>query len=242
MNRNIILKNIQDFGYTENEAKLYLTALETGTSPASILAEKSDLNRVTAYGTCQKLLKKGLFTVSEIKEIQHFTAIDPDIFFAEQKNKMDQLSATLPILKSLTTDANEKPVVRYFEGIEGLKNAYEITLNAQTEILNYANSRNIRDHWKEYDTDYVTRRAENKIFLRGIAPDDAHGRRVQGNDTLFFRETKLKPKKLFWVENEIKIFDDKVLIVSFDPHPFAILMQSQTVAETQKQIFNLAWN
>ncbi len=242
MHKNVILKRIQDLGYSINESKLYLTSLEIGTSPASLLSKKSKINRITAYGVCKELVKKGLFTTSLIKNIQNFTAIDPDIFFSEQKNKIKELSESIPLLKSLSSKSDKKPVIQFFEGIEGLKNAYKISLSAHTEILNYANSQNIRDHWKEYDTEYVKQRSKQKIFLKGIAPDDEFGKKVKKNDRLFFRETKLKPKKYFWVENEIKIFDDKVLIASFEPDPFAILIQSETVTETQRQIFNLAWN
>ncbi|MDH3324263.1 MAG: hypothetical protein OEL89_01345 [Candidatus Peregrinibacteria bacterium] len=244
MNKSILIKNIKHFGFTENEAKLYLAALECGTSPASKLGQKAGLNRVTAYGTCQHLLKKGIFTVSEIRNTQNFTAIDPEIFFEGQKNKMTALETSLPSLKALGNTENHHPTVQFFEGIDGIKQAYEITLKSKTEILSVANSQNIRIHWPEYDEEYVARRAKKKIFLRGIAPGDAEGKKVHRDDKKYYREIKLQPPKLFStkkVENEINIFDDKVLIASFEPTAFAILIESTTVAETQRQIFELAW-
>ncbi len=242
MKKDVIISNLVGFGYTATEARIYLTALECGTAPASQIAEHLNLNRVTTYGTCQKLVKKGLLYNSKIKDTKHFTAIEPELFFEEQRQKINILASSIPFLKELSTQHTIRPKVQLFEGIDELKKAYKKTLSAKTEILNYANSRNIRDHWPNYDKEYVRQRAKRKIFLRGIAPDDHAGRMVQKSDKDFYRETRLFPKDLFRVENEINIFDDKILIASFEPRSFVILIQSSTVAETQRQIFNLAWH
>lgn len=238
---NKVLQSLQSFGYTDREIAVYLAALYTGTAPASKIGTQADLNRVTTYGVLQKLLEKGLFTTTCIQDIQHFTPVDPALLWERQQQKLQQFEKTLPFLSSLASGSDLHPAVQLFEGLSGLKKAYLQTLKAKTEILNYANSRTIRDHWPSYDEEYVSIRAERKIFLKGISPDDALGKKVQAADGQFYRETRLLPQKLFWVENEIKIFDDKVLISSFEPRAFAILIQSQAVADTQRQIFNLAW-
>lgn len=135
------------------------------------------------------------------------------------------------------------PHVRFFEGWEGVRRVYEDTLTAKSEILNYANSAVVREFWPAYDVEYVAERVKRGIHLRGIAPEDAAGRKVHGQDREKLREIRLVPGKDFDFTNEINIYDSKVAICSFasQPQMFAVIIESKEVAETQRQIFEMAW-
>lgn len=240
MDENIIKKFI-DIGFSQNEAKVYLASLESGTAPVSDIAQAAGMNRITTYSLLQKLLEEGLVTISMKSGTRHFTALNPEVLLEDVRRKTESFEKSVPFLKSLMVGHETRPMVRFFEGLEAVKKAYLETLGSHTEMLNYANSKNIRDHWTQYDQEYVLSRKKKQIFLRGLAPEDSQGRKVQEGDAEYFRETRLLPKKHFWVENEINIYDDKLFIASFDPEPFAIIIQSQAVADTQRQIFEIAW-
>ena len=137
--------------------------------------------------------------------------------------------------------------MRYYEGWEGVKHVYEDTLTAKSELLNFANSAVVRRFWPNYDEEYVAERVKRGIKLRGIAPDDAAGRKVHGEDKEHHREIRLVPGKDFDFKNEINIYDHKVAICSFDSglrgdrDMFGIIIESKEVSETQRQIFEMAW-
>lgn len=244
MNKDIILNILKSLGNSEKEARVYLANLEIGLAPASQLAQKARLNRVTTYETLKKLLEKGMVSVTVMAQTKHFRALDPNTLLAATENRYEGLKQALPYLSSLQSAENHNHTVQLFEGLVGVKRAYSETLKSKTEILGYANSKNIRAHWPNYDFDYVKKRRDNKIFFRGLAPLDAIGKKLKAQDDLYFRElrlieqTKFSAKKF---ENEIKIFDGKMLIVSFEPQLFAILTESKTVYETQAQIFEIMW-
>ncbi|MBI2635709.1 hypothetical protein HYW84_00070 [Candidatus Peregrinibacteria bacterium] len=82
-----------------------------------------------------------------------------------------------------------------------------------------------------------------RVHLRGIAPDDAAGRRVHGEDRKKLREIRLVSARDFDFTNEINIYDSKVAICSFasSPQMFGVIIESREVAETQRQIFEMAW-
>ena len=84
---------------------------------------------------------------------------------------------------------------------------------------------------------------ERGIHLRGIAPDDAAGRKVHGEDKEKLREIRLVPARDFDFGNEINIYDRKTAICSFGSQRdlFGVIIESKEVAETQKQIFEMAW-
>lgn len=236
-----IVKCLTDVGLSDKESHVYLAALEKGTAPVSKIADSAGYNRITTYTILEKLLGQGLVTLTNRSGVKHFTAISPEILGETVMQRAKNFKKNLPLLRSLAGGGATKPVVQFFDGLEGVKQAYRETLNSNTEILNYANSKNLREHWPEYDEEYVAERAKKKVFLRGLAPDDEPGVQVQEDNKKFFRNIHLLPQEQFWVENEINIFDDCVLITSFDPKVFALLIQSSAVAETQRQIFEMLW-
>ena len=242
MNENILIESISVLGLNEKESKIYLSLLRSGNSPASLVAKNAGINRVTAYGILEVLEKKGLVQSAHRQGMQHFTALHPDLLVENAKQRTEMLEKVLPDLKSLMQHHDFRPSMRFFEGISGIKKAYQETLKSKTDILNYANSKNIRDHWPEYDQEYVEKRKRKKIFLKGLAPADDFGDRVLSEDKNSHRETRLIPHKFFEVENEIKIYDNSMMIASFMPHPFAIIIESKPVADTQRQIFDIVWN
>ncbi len=242
MDKNILTQKLQNIGLQKNEARIYLSTLESNTSPVSQIAKCAQMNRVSTHSILLRLLEKGMVIRSERKGISYFTALNPEILIRNTEQKAHSLAESLPFLRSIAGEKIVHPSVRFFEGIEGIKEAYYESLTSQTEILNYANSKNIRDHWSQYDEEYVLGRAERNIFLRGLAPDDKDGKIVQNQDAKYHRETRLIPVEHFQIENEIKIFDENMLITSFEPFPFALIITSKAVADTQRQIFQIAWN
>ncbi|MBI4994324.1 hypothetical protein HZC21_01610 [Candidatus Peregrinibacteria bacterium] len=238
MNLIPVIKNI---GLTDKEARVYLACLELGSNVVANIAGRARVNRVTAYDVLEKLIKKGMVNFMTKKGARFYNATDPQTVAAETKRKADDFKKALPDFKRLKGDAIH-PRIKYFEGLDGIKAIYEDTLNSKTEILNYANSREIRDHWPTYDSDYVTRRVKQKIFLRGIAPMDEHGKWVHERDKENFREIRLVPEKEFTFTNEINIYDDKVAIISYKDKPLiGMIIESLEIANTQRDIFKMAW-
>lgn len=231
------LKNI---GLTEKEARVYLACLELGWESATRIARIARLNRVTTYDILEKLAKKSLVNIVIRKNTKYFSALEPDLLLAETQRHTSQLKLILPALKRLTTGAKH-PQVQFYEGVEGIKAIYADTLTSKTEILNYANSQAIRTFWPEYDEEYVAKRVKKKIYLRGIAPLDEHGLRVQAEDTKMHREIRLVPKETCNFTNEINIYDNKVAIASFTDELIGMIIESSEIANTQRAIFHMAW-
>ena len=232
---------VKDIGLGPKEARIYLACLELGSSTVSDIADKSGVNRVTAYSILEKLIKKGFIHFLTKDGVKFFDATDPEIVKRELKRKISEFSHALPAFKRLRGEASH-PKIQYFEGIEGIKALYADTLSSKTEILNYSNSKEIRDHWPNYDEEYVKERVRRKIYLRGISPLDEHGLRVQTEDKENYRELRLVPATEFSFTNEINIYDDKVAITSFKDIPLiGMIIESLEVANTQRDIFKMAW-
>ncbi len=235
---------LRSVGFDEKEAELYLTGLQVGSAPASEYAKSSGLNRITTYNALENLVHRGFFTFVKKMRGKWYAPVAPEYLSVEAHKNAQSLDRLMPELRSLQGAHYRSPRVRFFEGWEGIRRVYEDTLIAKTELLNYANSTVVRKYWPGYDKEYVAERVRHGIYLRGIAPDDATGKRVHGEDREYLREIRLVSQKEFDFKNEIKIYDSKVAIISFGPEEramFGVIIESKEVAETQRQIFEMAW-
>lgn len=232
---------VKNIGLNDKEARVYLACLELGSSPVSEIARRARVNRVTAYDVLEKLMKKGMVNTFLKAGIRLYDATDPQMVAAEVKRRQRDFLKSIPDFRRLRGDAIH-PRIRYFEGLDGIKAIYEDTLSSKTEILNYANSKEIRARWPNYDEEYVAKRVKHKIYLRGISPADEHGEWVHEHDQKYFREIRLIPTNQFTFTNEINIYDDKVAIISYKDKPLiGMIIESLEIANTQRDIFKMAW-
>jgi HTH-type transcriptional regulator, sugar sensing transcriptional regulator len=242
-----IVHVLQSVGLDSKQSQLYVAGLQLGTAPASDYAKATGLNRITSYNLLEEMVHKGYFTVVKKVRAKWYAPVSPEYVALEARKNVQALERALPELRSLQGAKYRKPRVRFFEGWEGVRHVYEDTLTAETELLNFANSAVVRQFWPNYDDEYVSERVKLGIRLRGIAPDDAMGRRVHGDDQEKLRQIRLVPAADFDFRNEINIYDHKVAICSFDSgmkgdkDMFGVIIESKEVAETQRQIFEMAW-
>ncbi len=242
-----IIHVLQSVGLDDKQSQLYVAGLQLGTAPASDYAKATGLNRITSYNLLEEMVHRGYFTVVRKVRAKWYAPVSPEYVALEARKNVQALERALPELRSLQSAKYRKPHVRFFEGWEGVRHVYEDTLTAETELLNFANSAVVRQFWPNYDEEYVSERVKTGIRLRGIAPDDAAGRKVHGEDEEKLREIRLVPAADFDFRNEINIYDHKVAICSFDSglkgdkDMFGVIIESKEVAETQRQIFEMAW-
>lgn len=238
-----LLKILEFAGFTDAQAKLYFAGLQLGSAPASEYARHTGLNRITSYNMLEEMVREGRFTLVKKTRGKWYEPVAPECLAVEARKNADALHRSLPELRSMQGPKERKPHVRFFEGWEGVRHVYDDTLTAHGEILNFANSAVVRRFWPAYDEEYVAERVRREVHLRGIAPDDVAGKRVHGEDRKKLREIRLVSARDFDFTNEINIYDSKVAICSFasSPQMFGVIIESREVAETQRQIFEMAW-
>ncbi len=236
----MLLDVLKNLGLTDKESKVYLACLELGSAPVSNISKNAKINRVTTYDILEKLIHKGFINYLTKNKIKYFSAVKPDSIYKITKQKTDDLRKALPELKRMHGETPH-PRIRYFEGLNGIKAIYEDSLTSKSNILNFANSEEIRTHWPEYDKEYVEKRAAKKIYLKGIAPLDKAGLKVHSENKKYYRNIKLIPRNKYGFSNEINIYDNKVSIISFNEGLIGMIIESKEIADTQRVIFKMVW-
>lgn len=240
-------QQLTNLGFADKEARVYVAALELGPATATQIARKAKINRTTVYDVLEDLATAGLVNLLGETKIQRYAAESPKKVIAYLENKikkaqdnLQQAHALIPQLLSVY-NTKAKPRVRYYEGTEGVREAFEDTLTSSETIRVYAVGEDMFNALsEEYFRDYFKRRVKAGIATRVIAPDTQESRAVVKNDTAEMRASILVPADRFYFSTETNIYDNKIMIASWR-EKFAVIIESAKIADGYKKTFELAW-
>lgn len=233
-------------GLSENEAKVFLVLLELGKGTVTQITRKAGLNRTTGYDILDSLVTKGLASISGKEPKQEYISESPDKIISllehqisDKEQQLKKIKSVLPEMRSLHNVAG-RPKVRFYEGVEGLKDVYEDTLSSTEAIRAYASVGDMHEGLPGYFPGYYKKRAEKGIAIRAIIPDTEAGIERKTLDKNEMRESALVPKEKFLFSPEINIYDNKVMIASWK-EKLGIIIESAEIADAMKKIYELAW-
>ena len=244
---------LMNYGLSTKEAQIYLTALAIGDATVQQIAKKSKVQRATTYIVIDSLKEKGLISTRKNGKKNLYIAAAPDKIIEHLKAqraaidvKMSAVEKLLPELQSLYNYSPSKPRVRYFEGLDGLKQIYNDTLDVNETIYAFTPiHKNISKDLLEWlDNVYVKRRVNSNIKAKIIVPfsKDRIVTEFLDESKNLLRDIRLVPRDKFSFTIEIQIYGPKVAIISYTREEmFGVIIESNETAKTWKYIFDLAW-
>ncbi len=242
-----LIEELIKFGLSYREAKIYLSLLESGSSIVSDIAKKAATNRSTTYVLLESLANRGLVSISEQNKIKWYTPSPPERLVQYLEDSVQKYTSLmgiahslLPELKSMYVGVGPKPKVQFFEGLEGIKTAYEDTLTSKETILAYASIENMHSALKNYFPEYYKRRTKKNIKIRAIFPDTPEARERTKFNAEETREAYLVPSEKYGFSPEINIYDNKVVFMSL-VEKFSLIIESKELADALKKAFELSW-
>lgn len=237
------LSSLKKLGLNQKEQETYFAILQLEKATANEIARKSGIKRPTTYDILYRLQSQGFIYETEENGKRKYIANAPEKLINIIEDQKRELEKDLPILNSIFNTNPKKAKVAYFDGYEGIKQLYEdtlISLKKDDEILAYVTNETIK-YLQDYSLDYVRRRVEKGIKLRGIYQDKLDLKQYLKQNKEHLRTSKVVSEKTFPIKNEINIYADKIIIITYSPEPYGILIESKEVALTQRSIFEMAW-
>lgn len=236
-------------GLGEKEIVIMEVLLQNESLRVTELAKKARLNRTTAYGILKVLIGRGLVSSATKNGVSEFQSIDPGLLpsyverqralLEERKKEIEQAVSQM---KKIRKEKGIFPQIYFFEGLEGLKQAYEDTLenNKGKIIEEFTGPDAMFDELgqEQWVRNYIAKRKRKNIHCKIIAPNTKWSRWTKENDADSLRITKLIPEEYSFA-SEIVLYDDKVGIFSFSKEkPVALLIEDVTIAKTMRTIFS----
>jgi len=242
--KNQLAETIESPGFTDKMSAIYLAVLELGSGSVSQIAKLSGVERVNTYYVLEQLKKEGyVYSGLTKKKITYF-AESPRKLLASMEQRTKRLNEAMPQLLAIANSNTTKPVIRFYEGIEGIKKVFDETLllPAGSETLAFVSYSTVESHLQEWAPEFMARRAKKKITQRCIAENTETVREnLIANDVRDLRETRVVDKALYPFElDQLNIFGDKIFIASYKDM-LALIIESASIAKTMRSIFELAW-
>lgn len=241
---------LQNFGLTRNEVELYELLVRLGEVPAQVILRETKFKRPTVYKSLYSLAKKGLITKRDIKKKIHFRPESPtkllelaDKQYKDLDRARANLQSVLPTLGTEYIQSTEKPVVRVYEGREGIKDIYKDTL-IEGQLIYAVESLEEFDPevWKWANEYYMRARPKMNIHTKVIISSGRRASLHRTRDIQHFRVTKEVPNDKFPFQLEVDVYGDKVAFINYRAdHLLGIVVKHPLIAQTMKAWFDLAW-
>ncbi len=245
VNIETLLKN---FGLSDKETAIYTALIELGPSPVRMVAERSEVNRGTSYDILKSLIDQGLVNYFDRGTHQYFIAEPPEKLVAALERRQDlledvkkEISENLSGLSALYQRQGGRPMVKYYEGTNGIRNILQdvLTTMAQAEDKTYFvySSATVRKDVYAAMPDFSKKRQHKKIRVRTIALGDG-GHLVGMDERKWMKPAKADPAVTYEI-----IYQNKVAHISLNDaeNPVGVVIENPAIYETQKMIFEFNW-
>jgi sugar-specific transcriptional regulator TrmB len=242
--------SLEAFGLTEKESAVYAAALELGAATADQLANQSGIKRSTTYLQIEQLQEKGLMSTFEQGKKTLFAPESPEnlerLLEKQKKDielKQDILKKELPELTQLFDSAGERPLVRFYQGKEGIITMRENALNAleKGDTLKVLYSYDLL--FSIFDVSEIAP-FSTKREQKGIKLDLLYTRNAGklSKDSLGVNSNRryLDGTK-FPIHSDLFIYKDTLAIMALKGTVFGVEITSKALTESHRSIFELIW-
>lgn len=236
-------KLLKTLGFTDSESKIYLISLETGPAAVQDLAKKAKVSRVTTYAVIEQLMKDGLMSTVEKGKKHLYVAESPERLLSFVHSRVKTMEATLHEIESSLPDLKllqrgEKPVVKLFEGIEGLKALQEDMIQSAPKTIDeFANLDSVhailsREDLTSFRKEFEKLGTKGKILYTSQQPLDRPRIGVIG---------KYIHPKLLPFNGDIIIYKNKTAFSTYHGKLITVIIDSEIITNTVRSLFELAW-
>lgn len=229
----------------EKEAAVYLALLQVDSASVVSLADKTKIKRPTVYVVLETLAKKGLVSEVQIGNKTHFAAESPErleTYVERQKvlleEKSKRLKDIIPEIKGIQRKEGERPIIKFFEGRDGVVSAYEefyssLDAKEQQGYMIYNMDLIARTYTeKEEERFYQIRKQKN------VTPTVVYNK-AAGNHDFVTQGTRTRiDSDKYPINTDITIVGDKVILSSLGEHVSSFLIKSKDIATTLSSLIS----
>lgn len=238
-----LITTLQNYGFSDKEAKIYLTCLELWTSLASTIARRAEINRGTTYSILEDFKRRGIASENLKDELKYFSVLNPEILFKREEERYEKMKSTLPDLLAITQKFGSRPKTQFFEWFEWLKKIFEEVLVAWNKMtspyLSFVGTNKMDLRVEKYIyNEFIPQRAKVKVKTKAIMSQDKSKYMDYHKKS---HNTLIVDKPLFDLWNEIVVYGtNKVAILMYDTAEMSWLtIESQTLYDGLTSLFNL---
>lgn len=240
-------KTLEQFGLNKTQSKAYLALIRNGSLTPPALAKLIDEARTNSYAVLDRLVELGL--AKKVEKNKKF------VFYVENPIALEKLAVShrnealqrekqvkdaMPTLLNFFYTFSEQPGVRFYIGVDGIKEIYDDILRTRKDIYLVRSLHDQDLMTREYFTKYKEQRAKLGIKTYVLSPSDEPNILKPEEDKIYnIEQVRLQPGA-YTSRAEISIYGNKVAIISFGEEAMGTIIESPQIADAMKQLYSLA--
>lgn len=236
-------------GLSAKEVSFFESSFKLGPATVNEIAKKARMQRSTAYLISTSLIEKGLIEHDLKGYGRKMVAIEPKKLLALLANRQRRIQRkemefeeNLPSLQSLYSASDFRPNTRVFEGNNGLIAVWKDILEVKQEILIWTNQETETLFFnQERHNQFIKERINKEIPIRTLVVNNNKAKNLTKDDSISLRQTKILPKETEF-KAETYIYGNKIAVLDYDKEIIGVIIESKSIAQAQRAIFELTWN
>mgnify|MGYP001153370135 CR=1 FL=1 len=239
---DVLVKTLQELGLSEGEARVYMAIAGLGMAHVAAISKESGVKRSTVYEYLERLLLANYIRKTIKGRRLYYFAEDPERIIASFEKKKRSAEAVLPQLKELYRRSARKPVVRFYEGKEGLRQVYREMTDSPKRLWSVFSADRYYEVFSEKDgiefLDTICKAGGRSCALVENTPEGrAYVKEARGGDV---EKAKLLPPGMA-LGTDMMVSGHKVAMISFE-NLVAFIIESEDSARLQEQMMRFMWS
>lgn len=243
----MLINELKKIGLSDKEAKVYLATLELGQASVQDISKKAAVNRPTTYVILDSLIKKGLCsTYFDNHKKVRYIAESPEMIDSvlelqkkeiEEKQKM--IDELMPQLRAIYNQQESKPVVRFFEGKDGLRTMIQEQMSADSKMIRFFTS--FDDIKKVFSQEEIDKAYKDRVSKKTKVKVLFSAEKYEMKNPSDLDQTQSIPASKFPINCDVSFFDNKIRIASLKDKLNGVIIEDKNIYETMVSLFELAW-
>lgn len=232
---------IECAGYTKNEARVYLAALELGEGTVTDIADKSGLPRTTCLHAIRTLQERGLLNYYVRQRRKIWVAENPQRLISRVEEQESLLKNALPRLQSMLHASGARAGVRVFRGLKETKYIFDDIIETKHHVRSITAVELMLSLFDDIFRDFIARRHMNHLRVQLLTNPSPFVEYLRERDEEELRQTRILPEGIT-LTNATFIYGGKTAIVSLSKSlPSGIIIDDAAFSATQEDIFRYLW-
>lgn len=242
------IEKLMVLGLSRKSAAAYVALLRLQNASATQIAREAKIERTTIYKVLEELVQRGLASKSSSGKRITFIAEAPNQLKRTWEKQGSILETILPSLIAIQGKQGAKPTVKFYENIDGIRQALNDSLNAKDKLRrDFASVENVIAFLgKRFITHQIDQRVAKGIHVRSLrtAPK---GSRVSETEWYLRKSNREVLREVRYLNEKIDfaplivVYDNTVLIISSQQESYALVINSAELAQAMKVLFDVAW-
>ncbi|MFZ2199723.1 MAG: helix-turn-helix domain-containing protein [Microgenomates group bacterium] len=239
---------IKQIGLSGKHALVYELLLDKPNATPLQLARETKLNRSSLYRYLEELREKGLVQLLLGDKSSRYRA-NPDglsQYLMSEESRVENLKKTIPALVSelAKTSQGAESEVKYFQGVEGLKQMLWNVVDQKDEFLGLGYQDWNTTVGKNYADKLRQKMLDNKVISREILNqvDDTFGYTSLGKSYTQVYEHRAIDPKVLEIKHDTYIYGDVfAYYYHYEGEYFGVEIHNKEIAKTERHMFEILW-